>query len=274
VEGRRIRMSGGSKRVASSPSLDNTKHNCNSACGKLCASGQVLENDKKVKGYVRIKCKSWSCPVCGRKKAYRLSRGIIDWAVEHDLTRFLTVTLDPHKIPKDIAPEKFMRNTWSKFRVSMSRKLGKGIEYISVMEYHKSGLPHLHILINKFIPQKWISGAWSRLGGGKIAHIKKIRNISEIGVYLSKYLTKSMLTAPHKSRRYTTSRGIKINKKYIHTGQLELFDVDKKSGWDLMDEGIEKYYYALAPDIIREELDEDGSLKYFSSNKEIEDWMI
>jgi hypothetical protein len=238
----------------------------------LCASGPVVEGGKKAWGYVRILCKSWLCPVCGPRKAYRLIKGIEEWAKQHDLNRFLTVTLDPKKIPRDIKPEKYLRKVWSKFRVYLGRKLEQKVEFISVMEYHKSGVPHLHALINQYIPQKWISNAWSRLGGGRIVHIKQVADISKMGYYLGKYLTKdAILSGPKGSRRYTTSRGITLNKRYIHSGQLELFDTEKPSTWELMDDHIEQYYAGAAGMVLKEEMDpEDGSIRYFATPGRVE----
>ena len=257
---------------SSPPSLDKNKHNCNTPCGYLCVSGEVMENDRKAWAYARVNCKAWKCLKCGPKKAYRLSMAITDWARINNLTRFMTLTLDPKKLSDKDIPEKYISKLWSKLRVYLKRKIGEEIIFIAVKEWHKSGYPHLHVLINKFIAQKWLSSAWSRLGGGKIVHIKKIEDINKTGRYVCKYMTKGMMSGPKGTRRYTTSRGIKLNKHYVHTGQLELFDVKKESSWQLMGKGIEDYYYKLGQNIISEQLDGDGSLEFFITNKEYEDW--
>jgi len=256
-----------------SSSLDYTKHNRNGGCGKLCVSGEIILHGKKAIGYARVNCKSWTCPKCGPRKAWRLIKSIETWTRDHDLSRFMTLTLDPKKIPNNLEREKYMRNVWSKFRVYLGRKLGKGVEYIAVMEYHKSGIPHLHVLINQFVPQKWISSSWSKLGGGYIADIKRVVDISKIGYYLGKYLTKDMiLSAPKDSRRYTTSRGIKLNKHYVHTGQLDLFDHKGKTKWEIMGGEIEEYYVGAGNSIIAEEMDrDDGWIDFFAIPKPVEE---
>jgi hypothetical protein len=107
---------------------------------------------------------------------------------------------------------------WAKFRVYLKRKLQERVEYIAVMEYHKNGMPHLHALLNQYIPQPWIKSAWSRLGGGTIVDIRKLVDGENIGRYLAKYMSKDViLSAPKGTRRFMTSRGIKLLKRYIHS---------------------------------------------------------
>ena len=78
-----------------SSSLDSKKHNRNSFCGRWSLRGHVLENEQKHWRYGRLGCKCWTCPRCGPKKAKRLRRAIIGTAQEKDLSRILTLTLDP-----------------------------------------------------------------------------------------------------------------------------------------------------------------------------------
>jgi hypothetical protein len=190
------------------------------------------------------------------------------------LTIFATLTLDPKKLIEIDEPEKYISNIWRKLRVYLKRYTGESVKFIAVKEWQKNGYPHLHVLLNKYIPQDWLSDTWSSLGGGKIVDIRQIKDIEITGRYVCKYLTKGMMSAPKGTRRYTTSRGIKLNTNYIPYGQQELFDVKKKSGWELKGHGVEDYYYASAPDIIREELDTDGSLKSFSTIKRVVEGLI
>jgi len=196
------------------PSLDNKRNNRNSYCGgKALRSVQINEYGEKEFVYKRLFCKKWSCPRCGPIKAWQVCKDIPGIIREKELDRFLTLTLDPKNIPKDEDKYKYIWKVWAKFRTYLKRKLKENISYICVLELHKSGLPHLHVLVNKFIPQAWISNAWSAVGGGKIVFIEKVKDTKHIGYYLSKYLTKSVDTIlPKRLRRITTSRDIKLNK--------------------------------------------------------------
>jgi hypothetical protein len=87
--------------------------------------------------------------------------------------------------------------------------------YICVLEFTQAGLPHLHILFDRFLPQKWISNVWDSLGGGRICFIKQV-TVANVSRYLSKYLTKELLlSAPKGTRRITTSRSIKLFPKMV-----------------------------------------------------------
>jgi hypothetical protein len=155
-------------------------------------------------------CKSWRCSVCGPKKQRQFCRDVARAAREHGLCRFLTLTLDPKKIG-DADAFKLLRETWRKFRVYLKRKLGRSLGFIAILELQESGAPHLHVLVDEFIPHAWISETWERLGGGKIVDIRRVKNLDGMAWYLGKYLSKDgMLTLPYGLRRFTTSRGIKL----------------------------------------------------------------
>jgi hypothetical protein len=109
---------------------------------------------------------------------------------------------------------KHVRLVFNRFREYLRRKYGQPPKFICILEFTQRGTPHLHILLDRYIPQRWISNTWDRLGGGKIIFIKRVsvRNVSR---YLSKYLTKDLLLpAPNGSRRITTARGIKLFPKF------------------------------------------------------------
>ncbi len=92
--------------------------------------------------------------------------------------------------------------------VYLKRKYGVSPKYIRVLEFQQNGNPHFHILIDRYIPQSWLSAAWSNIGGGRIVDVRYV-DLHNISRYLSKYLTKQLLlSAPNRSRRVTTSRGI------------------------------------------------------------------
>ena len=178
-------------------------------CGARTLRGRSL--DGQGEKAVRLDCKTWDCAYCGPRKAWRYKQAIRVIAERHSLTRFLTLTLDPSKIEGD--PVRYLRRVFNKFRVSLLRKFGCSVTYIAILEFHKSGIPHLHVLIDRFILQRWISESWSALGGGGIVDIRFV-DVHRISHYLAKYLTKELLmSAPLRSRRVTTSRSIQLLEK-------------------------------------------------------------
>lgn len=232
-------------------SLDSSKHNRNKPCSRRAAKGTIDEDGKTLVAYTRLYCKGWTCPVCGPKKAAFLTRQIVARAQEHGLSRFLTLTLDPKHAPeKDQVP--YIREVWRKFRVYLKRETKRTVSFISVVEFHKSGLPHLHVLVDQYLPQRWISGAWSSLGGGRIVHIEKVHNLEQVGWYLGKYLTKDMiLSGPKGVRRYSSSRNIRM------------VDPDKASGWTLSRFTFDTVHRRAMGLVVREKLDSNENVASF-----------
>jgi hypothetical protein len=144
------------------------------------------------------------------------------------------LTLDPSKL-QELTDNKqavrYLRQTFNKFREYLKRFYGVAPSYICVVEFTQKGIPHLHILFDRFIPQAWISSTWDRLGGGRIVFIKQV-TVQKIANYLSKYLTKELLlSAPKGTRRITTARSIKLFPKYDSGMAWELV---KESIWSLL----------------------------------------
>jgi hypothetical protein len=232
--------------------------------------------------FVRLRCKCWSCSLCGPRKASKY-RGQILRAVNRErLTRMLTLTLDVRKLVTgddlrtflehfeshkstntachcstctrvQIESIKHIRQCWSKLRVYLHRSKWKAPKYIAILEFQKvTGLAHLHIVIDRYIEWAWAKQAWQAVGGGQHVDIRHV-DAHRAAAYLSKYLSKDMLlSAPVGMRRVTTSRSIKLDQK-------------KKSEfqWQVVKAPIDRYYVVLresAQEVVRN----DGELESFS----------
>jgi hypothetical protein len=218
-------------------------------CGVRTLKGSSA--DGSVTRFIRLDCKMWGCAHCGPKKAKRYKAAIRQIAEKEQLNRFLTLTLDPRKISG--SPVRYLRRIFNKFRVYLLRKFGRSIKYIAVLEFQQNGNPHLHILVDRFIQQHWISQTWSALGGGRIVDIKFV-DVHRISRYLSKYLTKELLlSAPPRSRRVTTSRGIHLIEKRV-----------SEIPWRLLELSIFHLYSIHRAKTRTEEFDENGLLFRFS----------
>src|SRR5262249_35207964 len=120
-----------------------------------CSIGTLVgafEDRPDVVGYRRLDCKRMSCDRCGPKKARRYRRAIAREAEANNLTRFVTLTLDPTCVPSPDESVDYIRQCFNKFRTYLRRSFGTRIEYITVLELQKSGMAHLHVLIDRFIP--------------------------------------------------------------------------------------------------------------------------
>jgi hypothetical protein len=228
-------------------------------CGTKTLKG--IAADSTVSRFIRLDCKTWGCAHCGPKRAKRYKAAIRAVAEKEQLNKFLTLTLDPAKIKG--SPVRYLRKVFNKFRVYLLRKYGKSIKYIAVLEFQKNGNPHLHVLVDRFIRQRWISGVWSALGGGRIVDIKFV-DVHRVSRYLSKYLTKELLlSAPARSRRVTSSRGIHLLEKRV-----------SEISWRLLQLSI-FHLFSIHQSVAQHVVcDETGLLFQFSVQIESPDWLV
>ncbi len=177
-------------------------------CGVFTAKG-VDPSGGEI--YRRVNCKCWDCPYCGPRRAWVYRNAIAAIAEQLSLCRFFTLTLDPKKIQGD--PIRYLRRCFNHLRVYLHRRYGKSPTYISVLELHKSGIPHFHIIIDRYIEYEWLKQAWEAVGGGFEVDIRFV-DVQSIAKYLTKYLTKDLLLSmPKGTRRITCSRSIKLLSK-------------------------------------------------------------
>jgi hypothetical protein len=194
-------------------------------CGRWSVRGIDPKNGRKV--FRRVNCNSWGCSYCGPRKARTARASIRRVAQDLGLRYFLTLTMDPSKLDDLNFAVPYMRLVFNKFREYLKRKYRTAPSYICVLEFTKAGLPHLHVLFDRYLPQKWISNVWDSLGGGRICHIKQV-TVLNVARYLSKYLTKELfLSAPKGTRRITTARSIKLFPKF-----------ESGIAWELVQESI------------------------------------
>jgi len=252
------------------PGFNYTKHNCNKRrpVGKGCGQRTLvgLVDGKFV--HHRLRCKSYLCGVCGPRKIRQVRKRIVQLAVEHQLQRFLTLTLDPKKLPSDLDARgkiRFLKETWRKMRVSLERRLHHPLVFVSVLELQSNGNPHLHLLVGSYLPKAWISSAWQALGGGWATRIE-FADLHRVAAYLAKYLTEdSVSELPPRTRRFSASRG------------LALFDRSKGNApWVLVKETVE-YLRACSADIVSEsfETEPEGfrALVSFTANEVLEQFI-
>ncbi len=236
-------------------SLDNTEHNRNNSnCGKWTLVGKKDCQGQTKWGFVRVYCKKWSCPCCGPVKAAKLRKAIISNAEEKKMNRLMTLTLNPKICSADESVE-HIKLCWNKLRTYLKRKFGKSVSFITILEFHKSGYAHMHILVDKYIEQKWLSETWQALGGGKIVDIKYV-DIHRIAHYLSKYLTKQTFLKNYgKNRRYTTSRNMSLFKKKVAETVWQ--------SWRVLKERIDLLLRLAGLDSYAIQSDYDKNIRYF-----------
>ncbi len=159
---------------------------------KRCRSFSMLLMESLATGHGvalwRVPCKSWSCPSCAKKKASQVAHKARINFIQSQV-RFLTLTIRPRgNIPQGLS---HINQAWNRLRLKITRKVGK-VKYLKVLESQPStGMPHFHVLIDKFIPSGWLNEAVQSAGFGRIYKIKLVRN-DRVYTYITKYLKKGI----------------------------------------------------------------------------------
>jgi hypothetical protein len=185
-----------------------------------CSTGTVIRqspDDPRIHQHHRADCKKLSCDRCGPKKARWYQRAIAREAEAKGLTRFVTFTLDPKRAGRPEDSVDYIRVSWNKMRTYLKRKFTSHVHFILILELQKSGMAHLHVLVDRYIEKEWLDATWRAVGGG-FTFIKYV-DVHRVSAYLTKYVTKELLMAiPSKKKRITASRGIQLNEKRKPTG--------------------------------------------------------
>jgi len=169
-----------------------------SFCKKHGMAFVHFEQGKPTKAeLVRIPCNSWTCPACAITKAIKAKYLIKEVAILNNLLYFLTLTLDPAHIPPEYIPEgdnlthKYITQKFNVLLTNLRRKY-KQIKYVWVVEFQQNGNAHLHILLDQRIDIDLVRTIWTRIGGGHIMRIERVKSLSGIANYLSNYIVKSI----------------------------------------------------------------------------------
>jgi len=160
-----------------------------------------------------FRCGSWECYTCGYRMRQNLIEEIKRVTNERpEMSRLLTLTLDPEKAPADQDKQhKYITERWNALRTRLKREVGD-FSYIWVREEQENGLPHLHAIVSRFLPQQTVSTAWAELGGGEIVDIRRIERTEKAAHYVGKYLTKDALSGlPDGIQRYNSSEDISLD---------------------------------------------------------------
>ena len=135
----------------------------------------------------------------------------------------LTLTLDPKKLSKGEASDRYIRDCWRSMRVLLAKKHGKSVDFFCVLEFQKkTGMAHLHVLTNQYIEFEWIKKKWQGVGGGEHVDIRHI-DVHRAVAYLTPYLAgekimHTLVHLPKRARIFTTSRSIVLWEKKKKSG--------------------------------------------------------
>lgn len=132
-------------------------------CGKKWL---VLSNKESITAEYLLTpstCKSNYCPNC-RKQNLRILRHKLLRGMKSHRWRLITLTYEQAgKTPLEIL--RMIRATFNRFSKRLRRAYPKVI-FIRTIEVHQSGYPHIHLVVDTFVPIAWLQKNWHECGGG------------------------------------------------------------------------------------------------------------
>lgn len=155
-------------------------------CGTRFAYIEQDTSFGKRRALVRIRCKSWNCPVCRRWKTAR----VIDKLKEiYQRKQLYLLTLTVRRVCSAQHSYAFAAHSWNRV-ASYIRRRAPGTGFFRVAEGHRrDGFCHLHIIMDRWIFDGHFFDLAHRAGFGRIAHVVRI-DTEGAGKYLAKYLCK------------------------------------------------------------------------------------
>jgi len=154
----------------------------------LCSEYTLVKEFGQFTEAVALPCRSWRCQHCAPIR----KRQLIAKACRGQPTTLLTLTVNPHRLDSPHERAVALSHAWRRLRRAIiSKRNLEDLPFIAVFERHKSGEPHLHILMRApFIPQRWIAGWMKAELGAPVVDIRRIWNPKRAAYYVAKYVGK------------------------------------------------------------------------------------
>lgn len=180
---------------------------------------------------VPFRCNSWDCYCCAHRMRMNLIEEL-DRLVEErpEMRRLLTLTVSPDRGPSETeAQHEYITDRFNALRTELNDRYGD-LSYVWIRhEGDENGRPHLHLLVDRYLPQSELSELSARVGLGEIVDIRRV-NARNAAKYLTSYLGKGTLAnLPKGLRRYGSSQDISLAVR----GGGDDQDDDARD-WDLM----------------------------------------
>jgi len=158
-----------------------------------------------------FRCNSWDCYCCAHRMRCNLVEEL-DRLIEErpEMRRLLTLTLDPETAPiGQDEQHRYLTERFNALRTEIKDRYPE-MSYIWIREEGDGGNPHLHLLVDRYLPQSMLSETAQRVGLGHVVDIRRV-NARNAARYLTKYLTKGALhDLPEGARRYGSSADIHL----------------------------------------------------------------
>jgi hypothetical protein len=159
-----------------------------------------------------FRCNSWDCWCCAHRMRMNLIEEMERLVEERpELRRFLTLTVDHQAPGGQEEKHRYITERFNALRTELNDRY-PGISYVWIRhEGDERGRPHLHLLVDRFLPQSELSMLSKRVGLGEVVDIRRV-NARNAAHYLTSYLGKGALASlPKGLRRYGSSSDISLD---------------------------------------------------------------
>jgi hypothetical protein len=176
----------------------------------FCTDISLLKDFGGYKTVATLRCKRWSCPECGPRRCRDLQ-----WRAKNaSPTIFLTLTIRRGFAATPDLQAKALVDGWRMLRQYLMRWYGwDKLPFLAVVEKHKSGWPHLHVLLrSKYIDHRLIRDWWTARFNSPRIWIEAVTDQQKAAVYVSKYLAKSPWSYEG-CKRYWASHDFDLSKQ-------------------------------------------------------------
>jgi len=180
-----------------------------------CPDGQYLILEKQfgaTRRFIRVYvgCMRWTCQACIPRKRAALHARVKE-STASGTWFFLTLTLRKNELSTELNWKRLAKD-WDILLKRLKRQF-KTVKYFKVIELTAAGMPHIHALIDCYLPRDEIERIWREITQSSyIAAFEEIR--TSAAAYMFPYLTKSIESIQRirnltgtKTKIYTSSRG-------------------------------------------------------------------
>lgn len=194
--------------------------------------------NKSTGEFSKLSCKAYICPYCGPRKARKLQNAIFEYIKGWKYVRFATFTIRSGSFPCRALALKLFPEFWRRFITELRRcpslyESQRKVQFIKVLEFHKSGYPHFHVLFSEFLPRQVIVNIWRsvlrrftddpRTPGN--VDLRMIYNREKAAGYISKYLMKSVAHLPVNARRWSKSNSVVLFRPKESSNEWSFFNL-------------------------------------------------
>jgi len=165
-------------------------------------------------------------------RARRQIRRLINANLATQVPKFITLTF-----AKNIHTLKEANPQFTRFQKELQRRYGRG-RYLCVPEFQKRGAVHFHVIYFDLPYIKNIKSVMAKLWGKGWVKVIAVREIRNIGAYVSKYLQKGVgdkRTVGHKG--YFRSRGMLLPEEFRAEESID----KKLLGYTFKSEAVEQF---------------------------------